>query len=319
MGTKKMMKAVSFNQYGGPEVLKYGDVPIPDIGPDEVLIKVAATAVNPADAYIRAGVATARLKIEFPFIPGVEVSGIIEETGESVKGFKAGDRVFGFLDFAKSGGAAEYVAVRADYVHLAPKNIPLQDAAAIPATGLCAWQALFEHGNLQAGQRVLITNAAGGVGSLAVQLAKWKGAYVIGTASERNFSALKIFGVDEIVDYKNETIEGKVKTPLDLLFTIAPDGTEAQTRLLSLLKRGGTHVAATHPADEARAKELGVKTLMMGTQHKDEQLAEIARLVDEGHLKPFITERLPLSNLAAAHEKAGQTPGKALIVVDSAL
>ncbi|OZQ69285.1 alginate lyase [Paenibacillus sp. VTT E-133280] len=310
------MKAVRYHQYGAVEVLRYEEAPTPDVSADEVLIKVAATAFNPADAMLRMGVMKDILPLELPFIPNVDVSGIIEKIGESVNGFQFGDKVFAFLDMTKNGAAAEYVVCKANDVALAPKNIDLQDAAALPGGAMTAWQGLFDHGNLQSGQRVLITAAAGGVGSIAVQLAKWKGAYVIGTASAESISALQDLGIDEIINYKNELIEEKLTEKVDLIFNLSPLSSEEVTKLLLLLKDGGTLVSAYNPADEDVAKNLGVHVVRMGVQRNAEQLSQIADIVDQGHVKPFITERLALKELAVVHEKVGQTRGKILLLVN---
>ncbi|WP_440959959.1 NADP-dependent oxidoreductase [Paenibacillus nitricinens] len=310
------MKAVRYHQYGSVEVLRYEEAPTPDVSADEVLIKVAATAFNPADAMLRMGVMKDILPLELPFIPNVDVSGVIEKIGESVNGFQFGDKVFAFLDMTKNGAAAEYVVCKANDVALAPKNIDLQDAAALPGGAMTAWQGLFDHGNLQSGQRVLITAAAGGVGSIAVQLAKWKGAYVIGTASEESISALQDLGIDEIINYKNELIEEKLTEKVDLIFNLSPLSSEEVTKLLLLLKDGGTLVSAYNPADEDVAKNLGVHVVRMGVQRNAEQLSQIADIVDQGHVKPFITERLALKELAVVHEKVGQTRGKILLLVN---
>jgi NADPH:quinone reductase-like Zn-dependent oxidoreductase len=311
------MKAVRYHQYGGTDVLTYEETPVPEVRSDEVLIKVAATAFNPADAMIRMGYLKDFLPLELPFIPNVDVSGIIEKIGESVTGLQVGDKVFAFLDLTKNGGAAEYVVCKAIDVAHAPKKITLQDAAAIPSGALTAWQGLFDHGNLQSGQRVLITAAAGGVGSFAVQLAKWKGAHVIGTASEKSFPSLRELGIDEVIDYKTESIEDKVAEKVDVIFNLAPISSEDVTKLLHLLKKGGTLVSSSNPADENLAKELGVHAVRMAVQRNAEQLSQIANLVDAGYVTPFITERVPLRNLAAVHEKVGQTRGKVLIYVMS--
>jgi NADPH:quinone reductase-like Zn-dependent oxidoreductase len=310
------MKAVRYHQYGAVEVLRYEEAPTPDVSADEVLIKVAATAFNPADAMLRMGVMKDILPLELPFIPNVDVSGVIEKMGASVNGFQLGDKVFAFLDMTKNGAAAEYVVCKANDVALAPKNIDLQDAAALPGGAMTAWQGLFDHGNLQSGQRVLITAAAGGVGSIAVQLAKWKGAYVIGTASAESISPLQDLGIDEIINYKNELIEEKLTEKVDLIFNLSPLSSEEVTKLLLLLKDGGTLVSAFNPADESVAKDLGVHLVRMGVQRNAEQLSQIADIVDQGQVKPFITERLPLKELAAVHEKVGQTRGKVLLLVN---
>ncbi|WP_314590935.1 NADP-dependent oxidoreductase [Paenibacillus terrigena] len=310
------MKAVRYHQYGSADALQYEEAPIPAVSADEVLIKVAATAFNPADATVRMGALKDFLPLELPFTPNVDVSGVIEQVGESVTELSVGDKVFAFLDMTRNGAAAEYVVSKAIDVAVAPKNINLQDAAAIPGGAMTAWQGLFDNGNLQSGQRVLITAAAGGVGSFAVQLAKWKGAYVIGTASENSFSALQQWSIDEIIDYKNESVEDKVTEKVDLIFNLSPVSSEEVTKLLHVLKEGGTLVTALNPADESVAKELGVHVVRMAVQRNAEQLTQIAQLVDDGVIKPFITERHPLSNLASVHEKMGQMRGKVLLLVE---
>ncbi|MGU3472539.1 NADP-dependent oxidoreductase [Paenibacillus sp. D51F] len=310
------MKAVRYHQYGAADVLQYEEAPIPEASTDEVLIKVAATAFNPSDAMVRMGALKDFLPLELPFIPNVDVSGIVERVGDSVTGLNVGDKVFAFLDMTRNGAAAEYVVSKAADVAIAPATIALQDAAAVPGGAMTAWQGLFDHGNLQSGQRVLITAAAGGVGSFAVQMAKWKGAYVIGTASESSFSALQQLGIDEIIDYKTEAVEEKVTEKVDLIFNLAPIPSEEVTKLLRLLKEGGKLVTALNPADEEAAKELGVHAERMAVQRNSEQLSQIAQLVDAGAVSPFITERHPLSNLASVHEKMGQMRGKVLLLVD---
>jgi NADPH:quinone reductase-like Zn-dependent oxidoreductase len=310
------MKAVRYHHYGAADVLKYEEAPIPVVQADEVLIKVAATAFNPADAMIRMGALKDFLPLELPFTPNVDVSGVIEKVGETVTGLNVGDKVYAFLDMSRNGAAAEYVVSKAVDVALAPINISLQDAAAIPGGAMTAWQGLFDNGHLQSGQRVLITAAAGGVGSFAVQLAKWSGAYVIGTASENSFSDLQQLDVDEIIDYKNESVEEKVTEKVDLIFNLAPLSSEEVTKLMNILKEGGTLVTALNSADEDVAKELGVQAVRMAVQRNAEQLSQIAKLVDDGHIKPYITERSPLSSLASVHEKMGQMRGKVLLLVE---
>lgn len=313
------MKAVRFHQYGNSDVLRYEEAPVPEVLADEILIKVSATAFNPADAMLRMGVMKDVLPLTLPFIPNVDVSGVIDKMGESVKGFARGDQVFAFLDMTKNGAAAEYVVCKAADVAHAPANIDLQDAAAIPGGALTAWQGLFDHGHLQSGQQVLITAAAGGVGSFAVQLAKWKGAYVIGTASEPSFPALQAMGIDEIVDYKKASAADVITEKVDLIFNLSPIPSDEVTKLLQVLKEGGTLVTALHPADESAANDLGVHVVRMAVQRNAEQLSHIAALVDQGVVKPFITERLPLSSIVSVHDKAGQTRGKIVLHVSDNL
>lgn len=313
------MKAAMINEYGGTEVIQYGETTIPEVGPDEVLIKVSATSYNPLDSVIRKGAFQKVISIEFPFIPHSDVSGVIEKTGDSVTTLEAGQKVFAYLDISRNGAAAEYVVSKAKNIALAPTTIPLQDAAAIPLAALTAWQALFHHGQLQAGQRVLITAAAGGVGSFAVQFAKWKGACVIGTASENSFKVLKEWGIDQIIDYKNQTINDALKEQVDLIINLAPASTDEVNTWLPLLKKGGMLVSAVSPASKEIAEELGVRVKRIGVRSDAADLTEIAKLVDEGIINPFITERLPLSELKNVHELAGKTRGKVLIEVDPSL
>ena len=200
------MKAIRIHEFGGPEVLKLEEVPRPIPAAGEVLIKVFATSVNPVDWKIREGQRKEKFPVNFPLIPGWDVSGEIEEVGSDVKNFRKGDEVYSRPDPTKNGTYAEYVVVKANQVALKPKSIDHEQAAAVPLAGLTAWQGLFDYGQLQQGQKVLIHAASGGVGTFAVQFAKWKGAYVIGTTSAENIDFVKQLGADEVIDYKKETI-----------------------------------------------------------------------------------------------------------------
>lgn len=319
MKDKKSMQAICYRNYGGPDVLIKAEVEIPEIDVDEVLIKVAATALNPIDVALRSGLLKEIIPLSFPFIPNCDVSGVVEKVGTSVSTLKKGDKVFASLDFMRNGGAAEYVVSKANVIALAPKNISLQDLASIPSGALTAWQGLFNHGQIKSGHRVLITAAAGGVGSLAVQLAKWKNAYVVGTASEASFTSLKELGIDEIIDYKNEKVEERITEKFDVIFNLSPLNTDEVNNLLYLLKEGGTLVSASNPADQNTAKKLNVKAIRMAVQRDSRQLSQIAELVDSGDIKPYITERLTLDNIKYAHENVGNTRGKVLILVNENL
>lgn len=310
------MQAAVFNQHGGPEVIQLSEVSIPEVGPDEVLIKVAATSYNPLDSAIRQGNI---ISPEFPFIPHSDVAGVIEKTGESVESLAVGQKVFSYLDTSRDGAAAEYVVSKAKNIVSAPTNIPLQDAGSIPLAALTAWQALFQIGKLEKGQRVLITAAPGGVGSFAVQLAKWKGAYVIGSASENSFQKLKELGIDEIIDYKNEPVPEALNEKVDLIFNVSPAKSDEVNTWLPLLNKGGMLVSALSPASKELAEQLGVNTKRMAVRSNADDLTQIARLVDEGAVVPFITEKFPLSEVRTVHELAGKTRGKVLIEVDSSI
>ncbi|GAB3798907.1 NADP-dependent oxidoreductase [Virgibacillus kimchii] len=319
MSVKNKMQAAVYNQYGDTDVIELREVPIPEVGPEEVLIKVAATSYNPLDAVIRRGDFQKVISPEFPFIPHSDVAGVIEKVGESVGTFKEGQKVYTFLNIAKNGAAAESVVTKAKHLAFAPTKIPLQDAGAIPLAALTAWQALFGLGKLEQGQKVLITAAAGGVGSFAVQFAKWKGAHVIGSASEQSFPKLKELGIDQIIDYKKTAIPDALDEKVDLIFNLSPADTEEVNSWLTLLNQGGMLVSATSPADQELAEELGVTAKRMGVRSNAEELKQITQLVDEGVVSPFISERFPLSELKTVHDLAGKTRGKVLIEVDTSI
>jgi NADPH:quinone reductase-like Zn-dependent oxidoreductase len=251
---------------------------------------------------------------ELPSILGWDVSGVIVKVGESVSSFKVNDEVYARPDVTREGTYAEFVAVKADEIALKPKSITHIQAATIPLAGLTAWQALFDHGKLEGGQKILIHGAAGGVGTLAVQLAKWKGAYVIGTASERNHDFLKELGVDEVIDYNKEKFEEKLK---DLDVVLDTIGGDVQKKSIGVLKHGGILVSTLGIVDEEAIKAAGVKGERFMALSIPEQLQQMAALIDEGKLKPVISEVFPLKALAEAHRKSeeGHTRGKIAIQV----
>src|SRR5216683_2520023 len=234
------MKAVRIHTYGGPEVLRYEDAPRPVPAAGEVLIKIHAAAVNPVDWKVRAGHLKDMLKYQLPLIPGWDAAGVIEDVGAGVARLKRGDEVYTRPDISRDGTYAEYITVREPEVALKPKSLDHVHAAAIPLAALTAWQALFDAGGLSAGQRVLIHAAAGGVGSFAVQLAKWKGAYVIGTASAHNHEFLRGLGADETIDYTAVRFEDAVQ---DVDLVLDAMAGETQKRSWKTLKPGGILVS----------------------------------------------------------------------------
>jgi NADPH:quinone reductase-like Zn-dependent oxidoreductase len=307
------MKAVLIHEYGGPEVLKYEDAPLPTINPDDVLVKVFATSVNPIDWKVREGHRKG-LERKFPIILGWDVSGVIEKVGSEVDYYKVGEEVYARPDVSRNGTYAEYVAVRAKEISFKPKTIDHINSAAIPLAGLTAWQGLFDHGKLQAGQKILIHGAAGGVGTLAVQLAKWKGAYVIGTASEKNIAFLKNLGVDEVINYQKENFEEKLKA-IDVVFDTI--GGETQIKSLQVLKSGGILVSTVGIKDEAALKAKGIHGVQYMAQSVPGDLKHLAELVDAGKLKPVISHIMPLKDIVKAHElsEEGHTRGKIVLKV----
>jgi len=255
---KVIMKAIRIHQYGGPEVLAEVEMQRPTPGPNEVLIKVQAASVNPIDWKLRAGYAKEVFPLTFPAILGWDISGTVEAAGANVTRFKSGEEVYALI---KGGGYAEYAVAKETEVAPKPRTLDHVHAAAVPVAALTAWQALFEVAKLSAGQKVLIHAAAGGVGNFAVQLAKARGAYVIGTASSRNHAFLRELGVDKVVDYQNTRFEEVVHDVGVVLDTIGGETTE---RSFKVLKPGGILVSIVQPPAQESATKYGVRALFYG-------------------------------------------------------
>jgi len=308
------MKAVRIHEYGGPEVLKYEDAPKPTPAADEVLIRVHAAGVNPVDWKVRAGYAKERLKYKMPFIPGWDVSGVIEAVGSAAKRLKAGDEVYSRPDIARDGSYAEYIVVRESEVALKPKSLDHVTAAAIPLASLTAWQGLFDAAKLTAGQTVLIHGAAGGVGTFAVQFAKTKGARVTATASKKNHDFLRSLGADELIDYNTTKFEDVVHD-VDAVFDTITG--ETADRSWQVIKKGGVYVSILAPPSHEKAAARGVRAEHVFVQPKIDQLDEIGKLVTAGKVKVIIEKVFPLSDARAAQESnaTGHTRGKIVLRV----
>jgi len=304
------MKAIQIHSYGGPEVLKVEEVARPQLDPHDVLIKVYASGVNPIDWKAREGLT----KHSLPFIPGWDVSGVVEETGPAVKNFKKGDEVYSRPDMKGNGSYAEYVACQDDELGHKPTSIDHIAAAAIPLAGLTAWQGLFTHGKLRPGQRLLILGASGGVGSFAIQFAKARGAYVIGTTSEANLSFIRELGADEAIDYHKRGYENLIMH-VDMVFDTI--GGEAQRNTLRLLRPGGILVTTLKVEDKDAFERKGIYITGMMGQSNPEDLEAIAKLVDEGKVRPFIQKVFPLEKAADASRMSqeGHVRGKIVLRV----
>lgn len=304
------MKAVRIHQYGGPEVLIVEEVARPEPGTGQVLVRVHAAGVNPADWKIRAGLFKDFMPLQFPAVLGFDFSGEIEAVGPGGTNFKKGDQAYG----TAVGTYAEYVAPNVAEVALKPASLNYVQAASIPVSAQTAWQALFDAGGLTAGMRVLIHGAAGGVGSFAVQLAKARGIYVIGTGSDRNQDYLKQLGVDQPVDYRKTKFED-VARDVDVVFDT--QGGETQQRSWRVLKKGGVLVSVVQPPSEEEARKYGVKGVFLGRQANAEQLVEIARLADAGKFKTRVDAVMPLADVRRAHElsQTGHAQGKIVLTV----
>ena len=309
------MKAVRVHEYGGPEVLRYEDAPRPEPGAGDVLVRVHAAGVNPVDWKVRAGMAKGFLNYKLPMIPGWDLSGTVEALGAGTTGWKKGDEVYSRPDISRDGTYAEYIAVKASELARKPKTLDHAKAAAIPLAALTAWQALFDAGGLQSGQRVLVHAAAGGVGTFAVQLARWKGARVIGTASERNHEFLKELGADELIDYNKVRFEDAVQDVDLVLDTMAG---ETRDRSWKVLKKGGILVSILGQPSQEDAARYGVRGAGVFVQPNQKELEEIGVLVDSGKLKPVVESVLPLKEARRAHEmnQTLHTRGKIVLQVE---
>jgi NADPH:quinone reductase-like Zn-dependent oxidoreductase len=308
------MKAVRIHQYGGPEVLKYEDAPRPEPANGEILVRVHGAGVNPVDWKIRAGLGKVFRDYPMPLILGWDFSGVVEQAGAGVTEWKKGDEVYARPDIGRDGAYAEFIAVKASEVGRKPKTLDHAHSAAIPLAALTAWQALFDAAALEAGQRVLIHAAAGGVGTFAVQLAKWKGAYVIGTASAGNHEFLRGLGADELIDYQANRFEDVVRDVDVVLDSMAG---ETRQRSWQVLKKGGILVSILGPPSAEEAAAHGVRQAGVFVQPNQSQLGELAALVDAGKLKPIVEAVLPLSEAARAHEMNAtlHTRGKIVLKV----
>jgi NADPH:quinone reductase-like Zn-dependent oxidoreductase len=315
--TSQTMKAIRIHNYGGPEVLQYEDAPRPKPQAGEVLIRVHAAGVNPIDWKVREGEMKDFWPHKFPLILGWDLSGVVEELGSGAARFKIGDEVYSLPDPTRDGTYADYIVVRESEFSLKPKSLHHIRAAAVPLAALTSWQSLFDTAQLQPGQRVLIHAGSGGVGHFAVQLAKWKGAYVFATASTKNQDLLRKLGVDEPIDYTQQRFEDIARNIDIVLDTI---GGETQECSWSVLKRGGVLVSLVQSPSEEKAKELGVRAALLGAQPNSEQLAEIAKIIDSGKLAPVIDRILPLCEARRAHElsQSGHTHGKIALRVSNA-
>jgi NADPH:quinone reductase-like Zn-dependent oxidoreductase len=307
------MKAIRYHEYGDPSVLRYEDAARPEPAQGEVLVAVAATSFNPVDAGIRAGYLRQVFPVSLPHIPGIDVAGTVVALGAGVTRWTAGDQVIGFLPMAPDGAAAEFVTAPAEILAPAPTTIPLAHAAALPAAAQTAWQALFEHAELRAGQRVLINGAGGGVGGYAVQLAKQAGAFVIATASPRSADAVGAQGADQIIDYTVTSPAGTLTETVDAVLNLVAAADSEVVALTGLIRDGGVIVTTATPA--AGDADRGVRAVGMQLRTDAGQLASLAKMVDAGELSVEVSATYPLSQAASVHElsAAGQIRGKVLL------
>lgn len=311
------MRAVSQDRAGGPDVLKVIETKRPEPGRGEILVRVHTAGVNPADWKTRERGVFADGATP-PFTLGFDVAGVVESVGAGVTLFQPGDEVFGMPRFPHPAGAyAEYVTAPARHFAPRPRGLDHIQAGALPLAALTAWQALVDTAHMRAGQRVLVHAAAGGVGHLAVQIAKARGAYVIATASAAKHDLLRTLGADELIDYRTQDVADTVR---DVDVVLDSIGGPTWARSLRTLRRGGTLVSIlpfddTFPAQQA--EEAGVRAVFMLVEPDQQGLREISDLIEDGRLRVIVDAVFPLEQAAQAHElgETGRTTGKIVLTV----
>lgn len=306
------MHAVRLHHYGPAENLIYEEIERPEPQPGEVLVRIHGVGLNPVDWQTRQG-RDESSPLASPIILGWDIAGVVAATGEGVGQVVPGDEVFGMARFPDFGDAyAEYATVPASDLAKKPANVSFAETAATPLAALTAWQGLFDVAHLEAGQKALIHAAAGGVGHIAVQLAKWKGAHVIGTASAHNADFLRSLGVDEVIDYTRQRFED-VARDVDVVMNTQDRAT--LERSFAVLKPGGILVSITHAPDEALARAHQARAAQILVHVSGAQMAEVAELLATGKLRIEIARNFPLAKAAAAHQilELGHTRGKIVL------
>jgi NADPH:quinone reductase-like Zn-dependent oxidoreductase len=305
------MKAIVIHAFGSPEVLKVEELPMPVPKPDEVLVRVNAASVNPVDYKTRSGKYPAVKKDQLPLVLGRDISGTVEQCGSAASQFKKGDEVYAMLD-REHGGYAEYVIVKERDLVAKPEHLNFIEAAAVPLAAVTAWQGLFDHGDLKAGQHVLIHGGAGGVGHLAVQCAKARGARVSTTASKEDLEFVRSLGADQVID-KAEPFEKSISN-VDLVFDLV-DG-ETQERSWAVLKQGGTMISTLTKPSAERAKARGARGEHYVAQPDADELREIGDLIDAGKVRPHIEAVFRLAEAGAAQRQLETQHNRGKIVLE---
>jgi NADPH:quinone reductase-like Zn-dependent oxidoreductase len=310
------MKAAQIDDYGDEKAVKtVSDAPKPQPAADEVLVEVHAAGVNPFDWKVREGLTRQMAELDFPAILGGDLAGVVAELGEDVTGFEAGQTVYGQAGALSSHGSfAEYAPVKAGQLATKPSSVDYVTAASLPLAAVSAYQALVDHLQLKQGQKILIHGAAGGIGSLAVQIAKHLGAYVAGTAAAEDTDFVKELGADEVIDYRARDFTEVVKD-YDAVFDTV--GGETTVKSYAVLKPGGALVSMSAQADEDLASEHQVQFTSQFTRVTPERLKAVTKLTDEGVLKPNIDKTFTLDQAAEAleYQKTGHPKGKVVIKV----
>jgi len=306
------MKAAVIREYGA--AIEISDVPQPALLADSVLIEVHAASVNPVDGIVQAGYLKEMMPITFPFTMGFDVSGVVVEVGDKVSKFKIGDEVFSRPNGMQAGTIAEYAVIKEEELAIKPSNISHQEAASIPLVGLTAWQAMVTKGNLQKGQKILIHAGSGGVGTLAIQMAKHLGAEVATTTSAVNAEMVKNLGADVVIDYKTQKFEEEL-SDYDLVFDMM--GGEIMEKSFKILKKGGCLVSIKGEDSKGLAKQYGVRFEAFFMWPSGEMLSQLAQLISDGALKPVIDRTFSIDQVQEAYDylQGGRAKGKIVIQV----
>lgn len=316
------MKAIVMQTYGGPEVFEEQDIAVPHIQETQVLVEMYATTVSSADQLIRSGEFQHVFSVQFPHVLGVELAGVVKEIGEKVSYVKVGDPVMGLA--RHGGGYADYVVLEESAITVIPPTISFLEAAALTASALTAWQSLFQYGKLQPGQRILIHAGAGGVGHIAVQLAKQYGAYVIATARGHNHEFVRQLGADEVIDYTT-TDFAEVISPVDIVLDMVRDRIveldtgigETERKNYTVLKDSGKLISLVAPsiADHPKIRGIEAQFAYIVPNHRD--LAAIIHSVEEQKLKVHVDGLFPFTveGIADAHRQNETNPKRGKLVI----
>ncbi len=309
------MKAAQINKYGGNEVVEINEeIPVPAVSRGHLLIEVHAAGVNPVDWKIREGYMSQTVPLKFPVTLGGDFSGIVTEVGKGVPGYKKGDEIYGQAGIMRdgSGSFAEFVSADASTAAHKPKNISHVEAAALPLTGVSAWQALVDHIGLSRGKKILIHGGAGGIGSIAIQLARYLGAYIATTAGAKDMQYVKEIGADESIDYKNQSFEDMLHD-YDAVFDTV--GGETYSRSFGVLKRGGMIVSMLERPDPDLMEKYGVKAIGQFTQVNSERLSRLAELVEKRVVKVNVEKTFSLEKAGEAldFQQNGHPRGKVVL------
>jgi len=301
------MQAIQAQDYGGPEVLVLERAPRPEPNADQVLIQLKASGVNPADWKYRSGVYKQFMQLQFPWTPGMEGSGVVEAVGENITTLKKGDEVYGIV----TGGYAEYALALENDVQLKPAGLTFEQAAALPVGVLTAWGAVIDTAKVEAGQRVLVHGAAGGVGAYAVQLARWKGAHVTGTASADNLEFVRSLGTDKVIDYNATRFETVLKDMDAVIDTVGGDLPE---RSFQVIRPGGIFVTVAARLSEDAGKAQNMRATGAGRASTD-TLKKVSELIEARQLKPVTGVLFPLAEARQAHELSQVGHGRGRIIL----